>query len=312
MKIRHTLLGLLFALTGPLLGTQAFANESAALARDPANLHLASGSTMVVDLQSNKVLYSNNPDVIVPIASVTKLMTAMIVLDAKQSMDEVIPVDISHTAEMKGVFSRVKLGSQLNRRDMLLITLMSSENRAAASLAHSYPGGYPAFILAMNAKAKALGMKHTAYVEPTGLSVYNVSTARDLTKLLLEARKYPMLSELSATEEKTVRFTKPNYTLGFRNTDHLVHRENWDIRLTKTGFTNQAGHCLVLLTNMAKRPVSVVILDAFGKQTHFADASRLRKWLETGQSGPVPEVALQYKKEKNLAIRQNGLQQAKE
>ncbi|GAB7530257.1 D-alanyl-D-alanine endopeptidase [Pseudomonas sp. 3A(2025)] len=312
MKIRHTLLGLLFAFTGPLLGTQAFANESAALARDPANLHLASGSTMVVDLQSNKVLYSNNPDVIVPIASVTKLMTAMIVLDAKQSMDEVIPVDISHTAEMKGVFSRVKLGSQLNRRDMLLITLMSSENRAAASLAHSYPGGYPAFILAMNAKAKALGMKHTAYVEPTGLSVYNVSTARDLTKLLLEARKYPLLSELSATEEKTVRFTKPNYTLGFRNTDHLVHRENWDIRLTKTGFTNQAGHCLVLLTNMAKRPVSVVILDAFGKQTHFADASRLRKWLETGQSGPVPEVALQYKKEKNLAIRQNGLQQAKE
>lgn len=312
MKIRHTLLGLLFALTGPLLGTQAFANESAALARDPANLHLASGSTMVVDLQSNKVLYSNNPDVIVPIASVTKLMTAMIVLDAKQSMDEVIPVDISQTAEMKGVFSRVKLGSQLNRRDMLLITLMSSENRAAASLAHSYPGGYPAFILAMNAKAKALGMKHTAYIEPTGLSVYNVSTARDLTKLLLEARKYPLLSELSATEEKTVRFTKPNYTLGFRNTDHLVHRENWDIRLTKTGFTNQAGHCLVLLTNMAKRPVSVVILDAFGKQTHFADASRLRKWLETGQSGPVPEVALQYKKEKNLAIRQNGLQQAKE
>ncbi|MBD8790367.1 D-alanyl-D-alanine endopeptidase [Pseudomonas syringae] len=312
MNIRHTLLGLLLALTGPLLGTPALANESAALARDPANLHLASGSTMVVDLQSNKVLYSNNPDVIVPIASVTKLMTAMVVLDARQSMDEVIPVDISHTAEMKGVFSRVKLGSQLSRRDMLLITLMSSENRAAASLAHSYPGGYPAFILAMNAKTRTLGMKNTAYVEPTGLSVYNVSTARDLTKLLLEARKYPLLSELSATEEKTVRFTKPTYTLGFRNTDHLVHRENWDIRLTKTGFTNQAGHCLVLLTNMAKRPVSVVILDAFGKQTHFADASRLRKWLETGQSGPVPEVALQYKKEKNLALRQNGLQQAKE
>ncbi|KQQ55953.1 D-alanyl-D-alanine endopeptidase [Pseudomonas sp. Leaf127] len=312
MNIRHTLLGLFLALTGPLLGNPVLANESAVLARDPANLHLASGSTMVVDLQSNKVLYSNNPDVIVPIASVTKLMTAMVVIDARQSMDEVIPVDISHTAEMKGVFSRVKLGSQLSRRDMLLITLMSSENRAAASLAHSYPGGYPAFILAMNAKARALGMKHTAYVEPTGLSVYNVSTARDLTKLLLEARKYPLLSELSATEEKTVRFTKPTYTLGFRNTDHLVHRENWDIRLTKTGFTNQAGHCLVLLTNMAKRPVSVVILDAFGKQTHFADASRLRKWLETGQSGPVPEVALQYKKDKNLALRQNGLQQAKE
>lgn len=262
---------------------------------------------MVIDLQTDKVLYSSNPDVIVPIASVTKLMTAMVVLDAKQSMDEYIPVDISQTPEMKGVFSRVKLGSQLTRKDMLLITLMSSENRAAASLAHSYPGGYPAFILAMNAKAKALGMKHTAYVEPTGLSVYNVSTARDLTKLVLAARKYPLLSELSSTEEKTVSFRKPNYTLGFRNTDHLVHRENWDIRLTKTGFTNQAGHCLVLLTTMANRPVSVVILDAFGKYTHFADASRLRKWLETGQSGPAPAVALQYKKEKNLVMRQSGI-----
>ncbi|MCQ9423320.1 D-alanyl-D-alanine endopeptidase [Pseudomonas sp. LJDD11] len=312
LKIRLCTLGLLVALTGSLIGTQALANEPAPFNRDPANLHLASGSTMVVDLQTNKVIYANNPDVVVPIASVTKLMTAMVVLDAKLSMDELIPVDISQTKEMKGVFSRVKLGSQLNRRDMLLITLMSSENRAAASLAHSHPGGYPAFIKAMNAKAKALGMSHTAFLEPTGLSVFNVSTARDLTKLLMEARKYPLLSELSATEEKTVRFSKPNYTLGFRNTDHLVHRENWDIRLTKTGFTNQAGHCLVLLTTMAKRPVSVVILDAFGKQTHFADASRLRKWLETGQSGPVPAVALQYKKEKNLAIRQNGLQQAKE
>lgn len=308
MKIRLPLLALLFAMTGPGFSSFIQANEAPALNRDPAQLHLASGSAMVIDLQTDKVLYSSNPDVIVPIASVTKLMTAMVVLDAKQSMDEYIPVDISQTPEMKGVFSRVKLGSQLSRKDMLLITLMSSENRAAASLAHNYPGGYPAFILAMNAKAKALGMKHTAYVEPTGLSVYNVSTARDLTKLVLAARKYPLLSELSATEEKTVSFRKPNYTLGFRNTDHLVHRENWDIRLTKTGFTNQAGHCLVLLTTMANRPVSVVILDAFGKYTHFADASRLRKWMETGQSGPAPAVALQYKKEKNLVMRQTGLQ----
>jgi D-alanyl-D-alanine endopeptidase (penicillin-binding protein 7) len=308
LKNRLPLLALVFALTGLSYSTATLANEAPALNRDPANLHLASGSAMVIDLQTDKVLYSSNPDVIVPIASVTKLMTAMVVLDAKLPMDEYITVDISQTPEMKGVFSRVKLGSQLTRKDMLLITLMSSENRAAASLAHSYPGGYPAFILAMNAKAKALGMKHTAYVEPTGLSVYNVSTARDLTKLVLAARKYPMLSELSTTDEKTVSFRKPTYTLGFRNTDHLVRKENWDIRLTKTGFTNQAGHCLVLLTTMANRPVSVVILDAFGKYTHFADASRLRKWMETGQSGPAPEVALQYKKEKNLVMRQTGIQ----
>jgi D-alanyl-D-alanine endopeptidase (penicillin-binding protein 7) len=308
LKNRLPLLALVLTLTGLSYSTATLANEAPALNRDPANLHLASGSAMVIDLQTDKVLYSSNPDVIVPIASVTKLMTAMVVLDAKLPMDEYITVDISQTPEMKGVFSRVKLGSQLTRKDMLLITLMSSENRAAASLAHSYPGGYPAFILAMNAKAKALGMTHTAYVEPTGLSVYNVSTARDLTKLVLAARKYPMLSELSTTDEKTVSFRKPAYTLGFRNTDHLVRKENWDIRLTKTGFTNQAGHCLVLLTTMANRPVSVVILDAFGKYTHFADASRLRKWIETGQSGPAPEVALQYKKEKNLVMRQTGIQ----
>ncbi|KTC15583.1 MULTISPECIES: D-alanyl-D-alanine endopeptidase [Pseudomonas syringae group] len=308
LKIRLSVLGLLCVLTGSAFSFSILANETAAINRDPSNLHLASGSAMVIDLQTDKVLYSSNPDVIVPIASVTKLMTAMVVLDAKQSMDEVIPVNISQTPEMKGVFSRVKLGSEMNRRDMLLITLMSSENRAAASLAHSYPGGYPAFILAMNAKAKALGMKHTAYVEPTGLSVYNVSTARDLTKLVMAARKYPMLSELSTTETKTVTFRKPAYSLVFNNTDHLVRKENWDIKLTKTGFTNQAGHCLVLLTTMANRPVSVVILDAFGKYTHFADASRLRKWMETGQSGPAPEVALQYKKEKNLVMKQTGIQ----
>ena len=308
MKIRLSVLGLLCVLTGSAFSFSILANETAAINRDPSNLHLASGSAMVIDLQTDKVLYSSNPDVIVPVASVTKLMTAMVVLDAKQSMDEVIPVNISQTPEMKGVFSRVKLGSEMNRRDMLLITLMSSENRAAASLAHSYPGGSPAFILAMNAKAKALGMKHTAYVEPTGLSVYNVSTARDLTKLVMAARKYPMLSELSTTETKTVTFRKPAYSLVFNNTDHLVRKENWDIKLTKTGFTNQAGHCLVLLTTMANRPVSVVILDAFGKYTHFADASRLRKWMETGQSGPAPEVALQYEKEKNLVMKQTGIQ----
>jgi D-alanyl-D-alanine endopeptidase (penicillin-binding protein 7) len=308
LKIRLPLLGLLFALTGPALSISASANDPVLPNRDPSQLHLASGSALVVDLQTDKVLYSSNPDVIVPIASVTKLMTAMVVLDAKQSMDEVIPVNISQTPEMKGVFSRVKLGSELPRREMLLITLMSSENRAAASLAHSYPGGYAAFILAMNAKAKALGMKHTVYVEPTGLSIYNVSTARDLTKLVLAARKYPALSELSTTSEKTVTFRKPTYSLGFSNTDHLVRKSNWDIKLTKTGFTNQAGHCLVLLTSMANRPVSVVILDAFGKYTHFADASRIRQWMETGKSNPPPAVALQYKKEKNLVMKQNGLQ----
>jgi len=308
VKIRHSILSLLFVCTGAALSHSASANEPAPLNRDPSQLHLASGSAMVVDLQTDKVLYSNNPDVIVPIASVTKLMTAMVTLDANLPMDEMITVSIADTKEMKGVFSRVKLGSQLNRKEMLLIALMSSENRAAASLAQSYPGGYSAFIMAMNAKAKALGMKHTVYVEPTGLSIYNVSTARDLTKLVLAARKYPLLSELSTTPEKTVTFRKPTYSLGFSNTDHLIRKSNWDIKLTKTGFTNQAGHCLVLLTTMANRPVAVVILDAFGKFTHFADAGRLRNWMETGKSNPPPAVAVQYRNQKNLNMRQAGIQ----
>ncbi|WP_093416322.1 MULTISPECIES: D-alanyl-D-alanine endopeptidase [unclassified Pseudomonas] len=310
MKIRLSILSLFFAFSGTIITSSVDARETTAAPRTPTTLQIASGSAMLIDLQNNKVIYASNPDVIVPIASVTKLMTGMIVLDAKQNMDEYISVSISDTPEMKGVFSRVKLNSELSRKDMLLITLMSSENRAAASLAHHYPGGYGAFIAAMNAKAKALGMTSTRYVEPTGLSIHNVSTARDLSKLLQAARKYPMLSELSTTKEKTVAFRKPNYTLGFHNTDHLVKKANWDIQLTKTGFTNQAGHCLVLVTRMGDRPVSLVILDAFGKYTHFADASRIRQWVETGKSTSVPDAALRYKAEKNLKSRQTGVAQA--
>nr|AAM33319.1 hypothetical protein [Dickeya chrysanthemi] len=279
------------------------------VAKTPTTQHvtsrqeIASGSAMVVDLRNNEVLYSANPDVVVPIASVTKLMTAMVVLDANQPLDERISVDISQTKEMKGVYSRVRLGSEISRHDMLLLALMSSENRAAASLAHHYRGGYQAFIAAMNAKARA-GHTHTRYVEPTGLSTSNVSTARDLTKLLIASRQYPLLSQLSTTQEKNAVFTQPSYSLPFRNTNHLIYRQDWNIQLTKTGFTNQAGHCLVMRTVINGRPVSLVVLDAFGKFTHFADANRLRNWLETGKVSPVPEAALSYKKQKSVASRQ--------
>ncbi|MNQ64890.1 D-alanyl-D-alanine endopeptidase precursor [compost metagenome] len=312
VKIRLSILSLLFAFSGTVITSNVDAGETTAAPRDPSKLHIASGSAMLIDLQTNKIVYASNPDVVVPIASVTKLMTGLVVLEAKQNMDEYISVTITNTPEMKGVFSRVKLNSELSRKEMLLITLMSSENRAAASLAHHYPGGYAAFIAAMNAKAKALGMTSTHYVEPTGLSTSNVSTARDLSKLLQAARKYPMLSELSSTKEKTVAFRKPSYTLGFRNTDHLVRKDNWDIQLTKTGFTNKAGHCLVLVTRMGNRPVSLVILDAFGKYTHFADATRIRQWVETGKSSPVPAAALNYKAAKNLKSRQTGVAQTAE
>lgn len=293
MNIRHSLVSLLLICSCVVVASNASADTKA-----PRQQELASGSALLVDLKTNQVLYSSNPDLVVPIASVTKLMTAMVTLDAKLPLDEVLPITIRDTQEMKGVFSRVRVGSEISRREMLLLTLMSSENRAAASLAHHYPGGHGAFVAAMNAKAKALGMQHTRYVEPTGLSERNVSSASDLVLLLKASQSYPLLGQLSTTTEKTVRFRKPNYTLGFRNTNALVRKADWNVQLTKTGYTDEAGHCLVMRTQMAGKPVAFVVLDAFGKYTHMADANRLRKWLETGRVSPVPAAAISYRKQK--------------
>ncbi|MDN5499813.1 MAG: D-alanyl-D-alanine endopeptidase [Shewanella sp.] len=279
--------------------TKSTVTKATSAKKAPAKQEVAANSALVVDLETNEILYSSNPDAVRPIASVTKLMTAMVTLDAKLPMDEKLTININDTKEMRGVYSRVRIGSEISRKEMLLLTLMSSENRAAASLAHHYPGGHKAFIKAMNAKAKALGMKNTRYVEPTGLSEKNVSSARDLVVLLKASEGYPMLGQLSSTEKKTVTFGKPKYSLDFRNTNRLVYKDNWNIHLTKTGFTNEAGHCLVMRTEMAKRQVAFVVLDAYGKYTHMADANRLRTWLETGKVTPIPADAKQYKKQRN-------------
>jgi serine-type D-Ala-D-Ala endopeptidase (penicillin-binding protein 7) len=306
VKMRISLLSLALFVAAPAAVTPALAAPAALSNLAPiAQPQIASGSAMIVDLETNKVLFSSHPDRVRPIASLTKLMTAMVVLDAKLPMDEMLSVDISHTPEMRGVFSRVKLNSEISRRNMLLLALMSSENRAAASLAHHYPGGYDAFIRAMNAKARALGMTHTHYVEPTGLSIHNVSNAEDLIKLAKATRQYPLIGELSTTKEDTAVFKHPNYALPFRNTNHLVYKNDWRIALTKTGYTDEAGHCLVMRTVINNRPVALVVLDAFGKYTHFADANRLRDWLETGKAAPVPAAALAYKKQKSSQTASN-------
>ena len=294
-KFRVSLFSLALMLAVPLAPQAVAKTAAATTASQP---EIASGSAMIVDLNTNKVIYTNHPDLVRPIASISKLMTAMVVLDARLPLDEKLKVDISQTPEMKGVYSRVRLNSEISRKDMLLLALMSSENRAAASLAHHYPGGYKAFIKAMNAKAKSLGMNNTRFVEPTGLSVHNVSTARDLTKLLIASKQYPLIGQLSTTREDMATFSNPTYTLPFRNTNHLVYRDNWNFQLTKTGFTNAAGHCLVMRTVINNKPVALVVMDAFGKYTHFADASRLRTWIETGKVMPVPAAALSYKKQK--------------
>ncbi|EOV0647115.1 D-alanyl-D-alanine endopeptidase [Cronobacter turicensis] len=308
IKIRLSLLSLALLLAAPLSTPALAAAKAAASPVAAAEPQIASGSAMIVDLRTNEVLFSSHPDLVRPIASITKVMTAMVVLDASLPLDEMLTVDISHTPEMKGIYSRVRLNSQISRKNMLLLALMSSENRAAASLAHHYPGGYDAFIRAMNAKAKALGMRNTRFVEPTGLSIHNVSTARDLTKLLIATKQYPLIGQLSTTREEMATFANPAYTLPFRNTNHLVYRDNWNIQLTKTGFTNAAGHCLMMRTLIKNRPVTLVVMDAFGKYTHFADASRLRTWLETGKAQPVPEAAMSYKRQKAAQMANNSVE----
>lgn len=302
VNIRHILTSLLLVCSSlaVVLNTQA-------AVKAPLEQQLAAGSAMLVDLQTNEVLYASNVDAVVPIASVTKLMTAMVTLDAKLPMAQMLPINIADTPEMRGVYSRVRLGSEISRHDMLLLALMSSENRAAASLAHHYPGGYAAFIAAMNDKARALGMQSSHFVEPTGISALNVSSARDLIALLKATRQYPMLGQLSTTTEHTAAFKNPNYSLGFRNTNGLVRKANWSVQLTKTGYTDAAGHCLVMRTVMNGKPVAFVVLDAYGKYTHMADASRLRTWLETGKVTAVPASAISYRQQK---IAQRQLQAA--
>ncbi|SDU03850.1 D-alanyl-D-alanine endopeptidase [Geopseudomonas guangdongensis] len=287
----------------PPLAVQA-AERSAGAAQARQGLELASTSALVVDLQSGREVYASHADVVLPIASITKLMTAIVVLDARLPLDEVIPVTIRDTRELQGVFSRVRVNSQLSRRELLRLALMSSENRAASALAHHYPGGHAAFVAAMNAKARALGMRKSRFTEPTGLSSGNVSTARELVQLLQAAQQYPLIREMSTTPNRDAHFRKPNYALSFFNTNPLVRKGDWSIQVSKTGFTNDAGHCLVMLTRLDGHPTAVVLLDSFGKYTRIADANRLRRWMESGQSAPIPDAARRYKQQKVQQFRQ--------
>lgn len=305
MNIRSSIFGLLLTCVCIALPPDIVA-AAGLPARDPARLELASSSAMVVDLSSDKVLYASHPDAVVPIASISKLMTAMVALDARQPLDELIPVTIRDTRELRGVYSRVRVGSQISRREMLRLALMSSENRAASALAHDYPGGHGRFVAAMNAKARALGMSRTRFVEPTGLSELNVSTARDLVRLLKAARQYPLIRELSTTPNRDAHFQKPRYAQSFFNTNPLVRNPAWDIEVTKTGFINEAGHCLAMLARLEQHPVAMVLLGTFGKRTHIGDASRVRQWLETGKSAPVPAAARSYRQQRIQQLRLAG------
>lgn len=254
---------------------------------DAAKLKLASANVVVLDAEAGTAVYSKAANEVTPIASLTKLMTAMVVLDAGQPLDEQLEVDMDDFDYVKGSRSRLRMGVTLSREEMLRLALMSSENRAASSLGRHYPGGQLAFIAAMNAKADALGMTRTHYDDATGLSPKNVSTANDLAKLVRAAAEYPLIREFSTTPAHMVEVPSTGQTLGYRNSNALVKDSDWDITLQKTGYIREAGRCVVMLANIASKPVVIVLLDSIGKLTRMADAERVKHWLETGESLPA-------------------------
>ncbi|MBY4693938.1 D-alanyl-D-alanine endopeptidase [Burkholderia latens] len=247
----------------------------------PDALALRSSVAYVVDQNTGEPLFDKNSHAVVPIASISKLMTAMVVLDSKAPMTDQLEVTDEDRDYEKGTGSRLSVGSVLSREDMLHIALMASENRAAAALSRYYPGGRPAFIAAMNAKAKALGMNDTHFENSTGLSSSNVSSARDLVKMVNAAYQYPLIRQFSTDRTYDVYTGKRN--LVYNSTNALIRGNgSWDIGLQKTGFINEAGECLVMQATIHGRPMVMVLLDSFGKYSRFADAARLRNWLDAG------------------------------
>ncbi len=250
--------------------------------RDPK---LKSSSVLVMDQKDSSVLYSRHADVAMPIASITKLMTALVVLDARQSLDEPIQITDKDRNLQKGGFSRLAVGTTLSRGDLMHLALMSSENRAAHALGNNYPGGMPAMVAAMNAKAAALGMTHSHFVDPTGLSSENVASPEDLSKLVIAASHNPVIREYSTDKSYTVKVHRR--PVEFRNTDNLVANPTWNIIVQKTGYITEAGKCLVMAAVIEGRSVIIVLLDSFGKYTRVADAKRIKTWMEASANQRV-------------------------
>ena len=252
--------------------------QLAGLHATSAPLNLRSSVALVIDQDTREVLLSKNDQAVLPIASITKLMTGTLISEAKLPMDELITISQEDVDTEKGSRSRLKVGTTLSRGELLHLALMSSENRAAHALGRTYPGGLTEFVSLMNAKAKMLGMKDTRYVEPTGLSSRNQSSAQDLATLVGAASQDPMLRELSTSPGFQVEVG--NRTLQYNNTNRLVKNQNWDIGLQKTGYISEAGQCLVMQAKVAGRKLIMVLLDSAGKLSRIADAERVRRWVE--------------------------------
>ena len=243
--------------------------------------NLQSHAFMVFNPTTGRALFSRNADQAVPIASITKLMTAMVVLEAKQNMNEPIIVDKDDIDMLKGSRSRIPVGAAFRREDLMRLALMASDNRAAAALGRSYPGGTVAFVEAMNAKAQLLGLQNAKFVDPTGLAPGNVASPQDLALLVSAASTFAEIREFSTAQQLHVTLPNGGRSMGFNNTNSLVRSEGWNIGVSKTGFINEAGKCLVMQATIANNPVVIVLLDSWGKLTRVGDANRIKKWLET-------------------------------
>ncbi len=253
--------------------------QIAGLHQDRDALDLKSSVALVIDQDTREVLFSKNEQAVLPIASLTKLMTGVVISEAKLPMDEMIQISQDDVDTEKGSRSRLKVGTELTRGELMHLALMSSENRAAHALGRTFPGGMATFVGLMNAKARALGMADTSYVEPTGLSSKNQSSAQDLARLVNVAYGDASLRELSTSPRHEIAVG--NKTLQFNNTNRLVNNPAWQIGLQKTGYISEAGRCLVMQTTVAGRKLIMVFLDSAGKLSRLGDAERVRRWVES-------------------------------
>jgi D-alanyl-D-alanine endopeptidase (penicillin-binding protein 7) len=264
-------------------GARAAPGEEAPAVRSADEMHgpeLKSSAAVVVEQGGGPVLYAKNVDAVVPIASITKLMTAMVVLDAGQPLNERITITSADLDDIKGTRSRLKVGTTLTRSEMLQLALMSSENRAAAALGRNFPGGTRAFVAAMNQKAIELGMWHSRFVDGTGLSSENVSTAQELVKLAEAAYQYPEIRRYTTESDHKIRLANGK-TVTYRNSNGLIWNPGWTIGLSKTGYISEAGRCLVIQAQIAAKPVIIVLLDSWGRLTRIGDANRIKRWMES-------------------------------
>lgn len=245
------------------------------------NPGLRSESALVVD-GNGSVIYGKQADTVRPIASITKLMTAMVVVDWGLDLAEKVTVTREDRDLIQLTGSRLEYGASLSRREMVLLAVMASENRAATVLGRTVPGGMPAFVARMNAKARELGMTHSSFVDPAGLSVDNRSTASDLVRMIRAAYEYPLIREASTTQRLEVRPYRSRGPLVYGNTNRLLKNSKWDISLSKTGYIMEAGRCLVMQAMIDGESVFIVLLNSYGKLTPFGDSNRLMKWMQSG------------------------------